>query len=64
VITVALDYVFSCQISGEFNMNMKRFRTTLSAQAYLAVRTPINQLSISFLMNQEPTIFGFLLFSQ
>lgn len=42
---------------------MEHFRTQLPAQAYFAVRTPINQLSFSVLMNQEPAVSGFLLFS-
>lgn len=36
------------RVSGVINLNMKHFRTALSAQAYLAVRTRINQLSFSF----------------
>lgn len=36
------------RVSWVINLNMKHFRTAFSTQAYLAVRTPINQLSFSF----------------
>lgn len=40
------------RIGGVINLIMKHYRTSLSAQTYLAVRTPVNRLSFSF--SNEP----------